>query len=43
MTGTYSFNTVSYTYDTGGNITSLTVNAVSGGTFNSLPYTYKKQ
>ncbi len=43
MTGTFSFNTVAYTYDTGGNITSLTVNAVSGGAFNSLPYTFKKQ
>jgi hypothetical protein len=43
LTGTFSFNTVKYTYDTGGNITSLTVNAVSGGAFNSLPYTYKKQ
>ncbi|WP_448697952.1 hypothetical protein ACFGVR_14150 [Mucilaginibacter sp. AW1-3] len=43
ITGTFGFNTVSYTYDTGGNITSLTVNNVTSGTFNSLPYTYKKQ
>ncbi|WP_139112885.1 DUF6252 family protein [Mucilaginibacter sp. PPCGB 2223] len=43
MTGTFTFNTVSYTYDTGGNITSLTVNSVTGGAFNNLPYTFKKQ
>jgi len=42
ITGTFTFNTVSYTYDTGGNITSLTVNTVSSGAFNNLPYTYKK-
>ena len=43
ISGTFTFNTVAYTYDTGGNITSVTVNVVSGGAFNSLPYTYKKQ
>lgn len=43
LTGTFTFNTVNYTYDTGGNITSVSVNAVTGGSFNNLPYTYKKQ
>lgn len=42
LTGTFGFNTVQYTKDTGGNITSVTVNNVSGGTFNNLPYTYTK-
>jgi len=43
ITGTFSFTTVKYTYDTNGNITSLFTNQISSGSFNSMPYTYKKQ
>jgi len=43
ITGTFSFNTIKYTYDSQGNITSLFVNNINSGSFNSMPYKYAKQ
>lgn len=40
MTGTFNFTTLVNNYDTDGNVVSITVVAVSGGGFNSVPYTF---
>ncbi|SHM12337.1 DUF6252 family protein [Mucilaginibacter sp. OK098] len=40
ITGTFNFTTLVNNYDNNGNIISVTVAAVSGGGFNSMPYTF---
>jgi hypothetical protein len=42
ITGTFSFNTTKYVYDSNNNIIGINSNAVSSGQFNNLPYTFRK-
>ncbi|MDB4918988.1 DUF6252 family protein [Mucilaginibacter sp.] len=40
ITGTFNFTTLVNNYDNNGNVISVTVAVVSGGGFNSVPYTF---
>jgi hypothetical protein len=40
ITGTFGFTSLKNTYDSQGNITSVTLTQISAGAFNNLPYTF---
>ncbi|MDB5125442.1 MAG: hypothetical protein JWP94_3571 [Mucilaginibacter sp.] len=41
ITGTFSFTSLKNTYDSQGNIATVTLDHVTAGAFNNLPYTFK--